>query len=104
MERTPLLLEVRWAADYSSRKEKSFRGGKLNRHTPREGHWLPKAVAPKHTEGIYRKGPKGKKRKRRGSYLRDEPIRHRAEPIRRRLAASLDLVRSRLLVDDHHPT
>jgi len=92
------LLE-RFASTYDSKKERSFRGGSLNLHTPREGHWLPKRVEPKHHEGIFKKGPKGKRRKRKGSFLRDEPLRHRAEPIRRHVSASLNLTRSKLLAE-----
>jgi hypothetical protein len=101
--RSPLLLE-RSHHSYAAAKEKSFRGGKYNRHTPREGHWLPKQVKPKHSEGIYRKGPKGKRRRRRGSYLRDEPLRKRAEPIRHRIKSSIDLMRTKLLLDHDKPT
>ena len=93
--RAPLLSE-----SYASQKEKSFRGGKYNRHTPREGHWLPKRVQGKHHEGMVRKNPKGKHRKRAGGFLRDEPIRHRAEPIR----SDVDLIRTDLLLDHDKPT
>lgn len=101
--RAPLLLE-RSQHSYASTKEKSFRGGKYNRHTPREGHWLPKAVEPKHSEGIVRKGAKGKRMKRAGSFLRDEPIRHRAEPIRKHIRSDLNLSRTDLLLDHDKPT
>jgi len=101
--RSPLLLE-RSASTYSSRKERSFKGGKLNLHTPREGHWLPKQVEPEHHEGIYRRGAKGPRKKRKGSYLRDEPMRHRAEPIRRSIGSSFELDRTKLLLDHDKPT
>lgn len=99
IQRRPLLFE-RAQSTYASRKERSFRGGKLNLHTPREGHWLPERIKPKHDEGIFRKGPKGKKRRRKGSYLRDEPLRHRAEPIRRHIGSSVDLTRTALLLNE----
>jgi len=96
LTRTPLILE----ATYADKKEKSFRGGIHNRHTPREGHWLPSRIQPRHSEGIYRQGPKGKRRKRRGSYLRDEPIRKRAEPIRRFIGSSVDLDRTGIVISE----
>ena len=102
--RSPLLERAAFASTYSSRKERSFKGGKLNLHTPREGHWLPQQVEPDHHEGIYRRGSKGPRKKRKGSYLRDEPMRWRAEPIRKSIGSSLDLERTKLLLDHDKPT
>jgi hypothetical protein len=96
LTRTPLSER---ASAYPAKKERSFRGGKFNLHTPREGHWLPERVRGKHKEGIFKSGSKGKRKKRRGSFLRDEPLRHRAEPIRKSIGSSL-LVRTDLLLDE----
>ena len=101
IERTPLL---ETAATYASRKERSFRGGQKNLHTPREGHWLPGKISGQHSEGIYKRGPKGKRKRRKGSYLRDEPLRKRAEPIRKHIGSSVNLERTDLLLDHHKPT
>jgi len=96
LTRTPLL---ETASTYATKKEHSFKAGRINAHTPREGHWLPKREEPKHHEGIFKKGAKGKRLKRRGSFLRDEPLRQRAEPIRRSIGSSL-LVRTSLLLNE----
>jgi hypothetical protein len=104
LRRSPLLLE-RYTHSYASKKEKSFRGGTRNLHTPREGHWLPGKVKDKHNEGIFRKGARGKKKRRAGGgFLRDEPQRKRAEPIRHQVHSSINLIRTDLLLDHHKPT
>ncbi len=102
LTRTPLLIET--ASTYPAKKEQSFKGGNYNAHTPREGHWLPKRVRGDHSEGLYKAGARGKRRRRKGSFLRDEPLRDRQEPIRRSIGSSIDLTRSNLLLDNEKPT
>lgn len=85
MERTPLLLEFK--------KKLAFHGGVLNVNTPREGAWLPKRLRSTHSDAPFARGPRGKRKKRAGHPLRDEPLRHGLE--------SLDLTRADLLLLDH---
>jgi len=102
--RSPLLLE--------RDKKLAFRGGVLNRHTPREGAWLPKKLRPAHKDGNFRRNPKGKQETRAGDPLRDEPLRHDIEKRaknRHRHAhihsdVSLDLARTELLLDHDKKT
>jgi len=104
MKRTPLLFE--------QDKKLAFRGGTLNRHTPREGAWLPKKLRPTHKDGNFRKGPRGKLKPRPGDPLRDEPLRHdiekRAKNRHRHSHihsdVTLDLMRTELLLDHDKPT
>lgn len=102
LTRTPLLVET--ASTYPSKKELSFKGGDLNAHTPREGYWLPKSVRDDHSEGLYKAGARGKRERRKGGFLKDEPLRKRAEPIRRGIGSSVDLARSNLLLSHDKPT
>ncbi len=102
LTRTPLLVET--ASTYPAKKELSFKGGDLNAHTPREGYWLPKSVRGDHSEGLYKAGARGKRRHRKGGFLKDEPLRDRQEPIRRSIGSSIDLTRSNLLLDHEKPT
>ena len=95
LRRTPLLLE----RSYNDKKELSFYGGQYNTHRHRQG--LLDKQSGKSIEGIYRRGPKGPRKKRAGDNLVDEPLRHRAEPIRKSIGSDIELTRQPLLYDHH---
>ena len=99
MDRTPLLLEFR--------HKLAFHGGVHNTHTPRERAWLPRKLRDKHNSAPFSKGPRGKRKERKGHPLRDEPLRHdlekRAKNRHRHSHihsdVTLELARTELLLD-----
>jgi len=94
LARSDLLIERTRA----TKKELSLRGGQYNIHTPRR---LMDKKPGDTIEGVYRRSPKGPLKKRAGDDLRDEPLRHRAEPKRRPIE-SVDVLERQPLLIDHH--